>query len=64
MTVYIGGTPTIAGLNTDNLALYELRVISNLMQAQMGNQATDELRILRNDQAFELGQTPPVVPGQ
>lgn len=62
MTVYIGGTPTIGGLNTDNLALYELRVISNLLQAQSGV-PQDELRILRNDQAFELGQTPPIVPG-
>lgn len=45
------------------LDVIELRVISNLLQEQNGNQLQDQLSILRNDQAFELGVVPPVVPG-
>lgn len=52
----IGGDPVVT------LSLLELRVLSNLIQAQSGNQAIDELNILRNDQAQELG-IPMPVPG-
>ena len=60
MASYIPGNP-ISNLN--NLEIVELRVISNLIQAQSGAMLQDELRILRNDQAFELGFVPPTVPG-
>lgn len=59
MTSY---TPGALGLN-GNLDVVELRVISNLLQRESPAQAQDELRILRNDQAFELGFVPPVVTG-
>ncbi len=61
MTSYVSGAPALA--QSDTLSLIELRVLSNLIQSQSGNQQQDELRILRNDQAFELGIVPPVVPG-
>ena len=63
MTSYVGGFPTAGGLTDELMSLVELRVISNLIQAQSGAQQQDELRVLRNDQAFELGITPPVIPG-
>jgi hypothetical protein len=62
MTIYIPAGAT-GGIPNAILDVIELRVISNLLQQQNGNQQQDELRILRNDQAFELGITPPVVPG-
>jgi hypothetical protein len=47
-----------------SLDVIELRVISNLLQMEMSNRAQqDDLKQLRNDQAFELGFTPPVVTG-
>jgi hypothetical protein len=60
-----GDTPTLASTPSENLMAIELRVLSNLIQSLLGNgtQAIDDLRILRNDQAFELGLQPPVVPG-
>ena len=61
MTFYIQGAPALSQMDT--ISAIELRVISNLIQAQSGNQQQDELRLLRNDQAFELGIVPPVVPG-
>ena len=63
MTTYISGSGNVAGFSGDQLQTIELRVISNLLQAQSGPQLQDELRVLRNDQAFELGITPAVVPG-
>lgn len=60
MTSYVQGTG-LAGAG--NLDVIELRVISNLLQREMAAQSQDELRTLRNDQAFELGFVPPVVPG-
>lgn len=54
--VSIGNDPVV------QLTLIEMRVLSNLLQAQSGNQAIDELNVLRNDQAFELG-IPTPVPG-
>jgi len=60
MTSYVQGTG-LAGAG--NLDVIELRVISNLLQREMANQSQDELKVLRNDQAFELGFVPPVVPG-
>ncbi len=60
-----GDSGSLSGISSDNLAAIELRVISILLQSLLGTsqQAKDELRVLRNDQAFELGITPPVVPG-
>lgn len=64
MTSYVQGTG-LAGAG--NLDVIELRVISNLIQQYNGGVASQEdLRFLRNDQAFELGFQPPnnIVPGQ
>lgn len=56
-SISVGGDP-VSVLN-----LLEDRVISNLLQTLLGtNQGIDELNILRNDQAFELG-IPMPVPG-
>ena len=63
MTSYVPGTGLQGTLQPVTLEAVELRVISNLLQGQNPNSAQDELRILRNDQAFELGIVPPVVPG-
>ena len=61
MTSYVSGTG-LAGAG--NLDVIELRVISNLLQREMSSAAQgDDLKQLRNDQAFELGFVPPVVPG-
>lgn len=61
MTSYVPGT---GGLNS-TLDVVELRVISNLIQAQSGNfsGSVDQLSTLRNDEAFGLGINPPIVPG-
>ena len=60
-----GDVPVLAATPSENLMAIELRVISNLIQSLLGNgtASIDDLRILRNDQAFELGVQPPVVPG-
>lgn len=64
MTSYVPGNSSISGFNAQALDVIELRVISNLLQREMSNASQgDDLRILRNDQAFELGFVPPVVPG-
>lgn len=64
MTSYVpGGGAALAGQGADTLQTIELRVLSNLMQREMSSMSQDELRILRNDQAFELGIVPPVIPG-
>lgn len=63
MTSYIPGNSSIGGFNAQALDVIELRVLSNLIQQQSGTASPDELRVLRNDQAFELGFVPPVVPG-
>lgn len=63
MTSYVPGNAGIAGISAATLDVIELRVISNLLQMQQGNFSLDELSRLRNDQAFELGIVPPVVPG-
>lgn len=58
-------SPPASGLS-GQLSTIELRVISNLLQAQgvgAGNSNSDQLSTLRNDQAFELGIVPPIVPG-
>lgn len=53
-----------AGDQTAQLSLVEQRVLSNLLQSLLGtNQAVDDLRVLRNDQGFELGITPLPIPG-
>ncbi len=63
MTTYISSGGQVGSFSADTLSLVELRTISNLLQQQAPNQQQDELRIFRNDQAFELGLTPPVIPG-
>ena len=65
MTSYVTGFPAAAysGTTAETLSAIELRVISNLIQQQSGPQQQDELKQLRNDQAFDLGITPPVIPG-
>lgn len=63
MTSYVPGNASISGFNAQSLDVIELRVISNLLQSEMAGKSQDELRVLRNDQAFELGFVPPVVPG-
>jgi hypothetical protein len=64
MTSYVpGGSAALAGQGADTLQTVELRVISNILQGMQGTSQQDELRILRNDQAFELGIVPPVIPG-
>lgn len=58
MTSFVNGTQSLSSLD-----LVELRVISNLIQAQGlagGNSNADQLSTLRNDQAFELGIPTPV----
>ena len=65
MTSYVSGSGSIGGISGQTLDVIELRVISNLIQQYNGGAASQEdLRFLRNDQAFELGIVPPVVPGQ
>lgn len=59
MTVYIPGGTT-DGYSNAGLVITELRTISNLLQSQNGSQALDELNVIRNDQAFELGLPQPV----
>lgn len=63
MTIYVNAGASAGGVNATVLSAIELRVISNILQEQMPQTQQDELRVLRNDQAFELGITPPVVPG-
>ena len=63
MTSFVPGSGAVSNISSQLLDVIELRVISNLIQAQSGASQQDELRVLRNDQAFELGLSPPVVPG-
>ncbi len=64
MTQYVPGQGSVGGISGQMLDVIELRVISNILQREMSNAAQgDDLRVLRNDQAFELGIVPPVVPG-
>jgi hypothetical protein len=63
MTTYVSSGNIVSGLNAETLGLVELRTISNVLQRDMPAQSQEELRILRNDQAFELGISPPVIPG-
>lgn len=44
-------------------SLVEQRVTNVILQEMQPNMLQDELRILRNDEAFGLGITPPVIPG-
>ena len=48
MTSYVGGFPALGGISAENLSAVELRVISNLIQAQSGAQQQDELRVISN----------------
>lgn len=64
MTSYVPGSGgSLAGTSNDTIQSIELRVISNILQSMQPNTTQDELRILRNDQAQELGIVPPVIPG-
>lgn len=60
MTSYTSANSTGTGYSLVGTQNVELRVISNLLQREMSNMSQDELRILRNDQAFELGLPVPV----
>jgi len=52
---------TVGGDPVTLLSLLEARVISNLLQAGLlANGGQDDLNVLRNDQAFELGVAMPV----
>lgn len=54
--------PTAGGVTDESLILVELRTLSNLLQnpAWGTSQAQEELKAIRNDQAFELGLPTPV----
>lgn len=54
--ISIGGDPI------SELVLIENRVVSNLLQVMLGSAIFDDLNVIRNDQAFELG-IPMPVPG-
>jgi hypothetical protein len=65
MAIGISGDSVVVSANgypSEDLMAIELRVVSNLMQSLLANgqAGQDELRILRNDQAFELGLPSPV----
>jgi hypothetical protein len=59
------GAVLVGTYPAEDLMTIELRVIANLLANVLGNgtASLDELRVLRNDQAFELGLSVPV-PGQ
>lgn len=63
MATGIAGDSSISprGYPATDLMAIDLRVLQILLQSQSGNVTLDELRQLRNDQAFELGLPP--VPG-
>ena len=63
MSIFISGNQYTSA-NSESQMLIELRVLSNLIQEQMGSQLGEDLKQRRNDQAFELGWVPPTVPGQ
>jgi hypothetical protein len=63
MSSFVPGNPLSAPFNTPTMDLIELRVISQLLQNAYGAANTEELRQLRNDNAFDLGIVPAVVPG-
>ncbi len=56
----------IGGLPAESVTVIELRTISNVLQSMLGYLSAptptglDELNVLRNDQAFELGLPQPV----
>ena len=61
-----GDAPVMAATPTENLMAIELRVQSLLIQTLLGNGTAtlDDLRVLRNDVAFELNNnSPQTVPG-
>lgn len=62
MATGIAGDNSIAprGYPAADLMTIDLRVLQILIQAQGGTVSLDELRTLRNDQAFELGLPLPV----
>lgn len=65
MASYVPGNTAIQGFAAPTLETIELRVISNLLLNDMGPQKQQEtLMSMRNNEAFELGINPPVVPGQ
>lgn len=64
MTSYVPGSALSGNLQTATLEAIELRVISQLLQNDQGRVSQEELRLVRNDIAQELGIVPPIVPGQ
>lgn len=63
MASYVPGNIALQGFAAPTLETIELRVIANLLQQDMGS-AKETLSAMRNNEAFELGIVPPVVPGQ
>ena len=64
MSTYIPGVG-LSSVTAENSMLVELRVLSNLIQQYNGGAPSQEdLRLMRNDEAFGLGIVPPIVPGQ
>ena len=52
---------TLDGYQDGTLAIVELRTISQLLQNLLGtNQAADDLKQVRQDQAFDLGILTPI----
>lgn len=66
MTTYVSSGGSVGGVFTsDTLSLIELRVMNNLAQQANGSSVSqEELRLMRNDEAFGLGISPAIVPGQ
>lgn len=65
MTSYVAGNVTLQGFAAVTLEAIELRLLNQQIQQYNGGPASmEELRLMRNDIAFELGITPPIVPGQ
>lgn len=63
MASFVPGNVQVQGFAAPTLEAIELRVISNLLQGDMGS-AKESLSNMRNSEAFDLGIVPPVVPGQ
>ena len=57
-----GDNSTTGGDQTAQLMLVELRALSNLIQAQTGTAALEDLNGIRQDIANSLGVTPLPIP--
>ncbi len=63
MTSYTPGQGGVGAFPAVTLEAIELRVISNLLQSDIGPGSRDELRLMRNDIAQAMGIVPAIVPG-